>query len=92
MNTIIAVPVDSTKKHMLIKNLRNKGLTTKAFITFCIDAFNKGELDFWIIPSHDRDVYLTVEERENVEKALKKVERGEYDTLDEFKKEIWLTV
>lgn len=46
MNTIIAVPVDSTKKHMLIKNLRNKGLTTKAFITFCIDAFNKGELDF----------------------------------------------
>lgn len=46
MNTQIAVPIDSTRKHTLIKNLKDKGLTVKAFIIFCIDAFNNGELNF----------------------------------------------
>ena len=46
MNTIIAVPIDTTRKQNLIRNLKDKGLTTKAFITLCIDAFNNGELNF----------------------------------------------
>ena len=91
MNTIIAVPIDTTRKQNLIRNLKDKGLTTKAFITLCIDAFNNGELNFWIISSFDKDACLTIDERKKVERALKEVERGEYDTLDEFKKEIWLT-
>ncbi|WP_165814850.1 hypothetical protein [Chryseobacterium sp. HMWF035] len=46
MNTIIAVPIDSTRKQNLMRNLKNRGLTTKAFITFCIDAFNNGKFNF----------------------------------------------
>lgn len=91
MNTIIATPIDSTRKQHLLRNHKNKDLTTKAFIIFCVDAFNNGELNFWIVPYFDKDAYLTINERKKVERALKQADRGEYDTLDEFKKEIWLT-
>ena len=29
MSTQIAIPIDATRKHTLIKNLKSKGLTTK---------------------------------------------------------------
>jgi antitoxin component of RelBE/YafQ-DinJ toxin-antitoxin module len=88
MNTQIAIPIDSTRKHTLIKNLKTKGMTTKAFIIFCIDAFNNGDLTFGVVTKHEKDNYLTAEEREEHRQALIEFERGEYDTLEDVMKEV----
>lgn len=71
----------------MIKNLKTKGLTTKAFIIFCIDAFNNGELTFGVVSPHDKDNYLTPEEKEEHRQAIAEFERGEYDILETIMKE-----
>lgn len=43
--TQIAVPIDVKRKQAFTKILRSKNITTKAFITFCIDALINGELN-----------------------------------------------
>jgi hypothetical protein len=82
MNTQIAIPIDRVRKTNLIRNLKSKWLTTKAFIIFCIDAFNNWDLNLWIIPYSNRDSLLTPQERKEHLKAISEFEKGEYDSLD----------
>lgn len=94
MSTQIAIPIDAIRKHTLIKNLKNKGLTTKWFIISCIDAFNNWQLQLGIQTAYNTDMFLTEEERRYSNEALEEIKNGDYSdfvTLDDLMKKRWLT-
>lgn len=46
MNTQIVTSITPELKAEFTKNLKKQGLTSKAFILNCIEAFNNGKLSF----------------------------------------------
>ena len=89
MNTQIAVAIDPKRKTSFLQNLKKQGLTSKAFITFCIDAFNNGKLSLWVVTQYNPDTYLTQWEEIALTNAMVRFAKGEYDDFDTVMRQIW---
>lgn len=59
MSNQIALIIDNKLKSDFTKQLKKEGLTSKAFFTQCVKAFNEGRLRFGMLPTSSETVVHT---------------------------------